>query len=503
MLQAALARWRELIGDEHVWADETRLAAAATATFPTQQRVAAQLRPADTSQVQACVRVAHELGIPLHAVSRGRNWGYGSRVPHRDGAVVLDLARLDRIVDFDERLAYVTVEPGVTFRQLSTFLRSCRARVFASVVGGTGDGSVLANALERGDGSGPLGDRFGHVCGLEVVLPTGELVHTGYARFPGAHAAPLSKWGAGPYLDGLFSQSGLGIVTRATIWLAPYPKSLLIGSLIADDDAALRAIVDAARELVLSGAIVSTVPMWNDYKLLALVGQYPWTEAGERTPLPDDVREALRARAKLGRWNATFSIYGASRAHALASRTLVTEAFGRVGQLAWREGPSDPLAAEADACGPVLGVPRERNVSALYWRKRMPFPERVDPERDRCGFIWLSHAVPFEGQHARTVARLVEDEVRAAGFEPQLSLLGVTARCMSMVCSIAYDRDAPGDDDRALACHAHVSSLLVARGYPPFRTGVQDTPPSGEPAYDELVARIANAIDPHGILARR
>ncbi len=92
-----------------------------------------------------------------------------------------------------------------------------------SVTGSTPDSSLIGNALERGAGSGPYYDRFAHVCNLEVILPTGECINTGFGRFPEAKTASLHRWGVGPYLDGIFTQSNLGIVTEMTVWLAPLP----------------------------------------------------------------------------------------------------------------------------------------------------------------------------------------------------------------------------------------------------------------------------------------
>ncbi len=491
---SAIARWSDLLGHEHV-----DIAPVASATFATSQRIEAWLRPGTASEVAACLAIASEERVRIHPISRGCNWGYGSRVPPVDGAVVLDLGRLDRIVDFDERLAYVTVEPGVTFRRLSSYLRSIRARVWASVTGGPADGSVLANALERGDGSGPLGDRFGYLCGLEVALPTGELVHTGFARFAGSPVAPLSRWGVGPSLDGLFSQSGPGVVTRATIWLAPYPRHFRLAAFRVADDASLPAVIDAARDLTLSSVTTATIPVWNDLKALALVGQYPWLEAST-TPLPDDVRTALRAREQIGRWNGTVSLYAGSRAHGDALRGLVEQALGGVAELAFRDGPADPLTATEEECGPMLGVPHDRSAAAAYWRKRTPVPPTLDPDRDRCGFLWLGHAVPCEGSHARTIADLYETELSRAGFEPGIALLAVTARALSAVAQIAYDRDLPGEDERARACHDRIYALAVERGYPPFRRGIQTPALLGEPAYDDLVTAIRRAVDPHGVL---
>ena len=112
-LASAVTEWRSTLGPGHVECDEKILDGASTATFLTQSRVRAILRPGTRSEVQECVRTANRFGVPVYPVSSGKNWGYGSRVPAQDG-VLLDLARLNRIVDFDEELAYVTIEPGVT-----------------------------------------------------------------------------------------------------------------------------------------------------------------------------------------------------------------------------------------------------------------------------------------------------------------------------------------------------------------------------------------------------
>ncbi|MCE5289319.1 MAG: FAD-dependent oxidoreductase [Nocardiaceae bacterium] len=499
MLDAAVARWRALIGDEHVWTDDERLRAAGTATFATTQRVLAVIRPANREQVQACVKVAHELRVPLHPTSRGRNWGYGSRVPHRD-AVVLDLARLDRIVDFDERMGYVTVEPGVTFWQLSRFLRTNRARVFASVTGGTSGGSVIANALERGDGTGPLGDRFGYICALEVVLPDGDVIHTGFARFGEAPIAPLARWGVGPYLDGLFSQSTFGVVTRATIWLAPYPARFVLAMFNAEE---LPPLIDALRGLKLAGVTTATTPVWNDVKALSFYfGQYPWSDTTV-TPLPTDMREMMREGVGLGRWNGTVALYGASRAHGDALRDVVADVLSPIADVRFHEGPDDPLEADEAECAPNLGVPHDFSAATTYWRKTNPIPTELDPDRDRCGFVWLSHAMPFDGAHAGVVDEIVETEFASAGFEPNLALLGVTERALSAVAAIVYDRDVDGEDERAMQCHDRVHSMLVERGYPPFRRGVQTPAAIGEPRYAQLVDDIARVIDPHGVFGAR
>ena len=93
-----------------------------------------------------------------------------------DGSVLLDLSRMNRIVDFNEDLAYVTVEPGVTQGQLYAFLRERGSRLWMDATGASPDCSLIGNTMERGFGHTPYGDHFAQVCGLEVVLPDGQCI---------------------------------------------------------------------------------------------------------------------------------------------------------------------------------------------------------------------------------------------------------------------------------------------------------------------------------------
>ena len=137
---------------------------------------------------------------------------------------LIDLARLNRIVGFDEDLAYVTLEPGVTQRQLHRFLTDRRSKLWMDATGASPDCSIIGNTMERGFGHTPMGDHCGAACGLEVVLPDGSFLRTGFGRFEGPHTTPVGRYGVGPSLDGLFAQSNLGIVTQMSVWLMPGPS---------------------------------------------------------------------------------------------------------------------------------------------------------------------------------------------------------------------------------------------------------------------------------------
>src|SRR6478736_5915485 len=101
--------WAGVVGAENVITSRQDLGAAETGTFATGRRIPAIVRPESRREVEECLRLATRKRVPVYPISSGRNWGYGSRVPTSDNCVLLDLGRMNRIVDFDERLGYVTV----------------------------------------------------------------------------------------------------------------------------------------------------------------------------------------------------------------------------------------------------------------------------------------------------------------------------------------------------------------------------------------------------------
>lgn len=508
--EAALSAFRDAIGHDHVIVEPEPLARAMTATFATRAEIPAILRPGSREEVEACLRVANRFRVPVYPTSRGKNWGFGSRVPANRGSVLLDLGRLNRIVDFDETLAYVTVEPGVSFADVYDFLRARGSKLFLNTTGASPFASVLANALERGDGSGPHGDRWNHVCALEVVLPTGEVVHTGQDRFEGAKAAAAIRSGPGPALEGLFSQSNLGIVTRMTLWLARLPRSLAIVRFSVDDPARLQTMVDACRVLRLDGTLRAAVGIWNDYRVVSTHGQYPWHLTGGKTPLRRDVLDTMKHAWGGGAWFGSTAIYSPTSIQGRAAVAHVERSLKPyVDHLSIDVRTGNPESGKElfDEHDPAFlflqGIPHEKSLRSLYWRKRMPIPEPIDADRDRCGALWISLALPFRGRDVTECVEMLEALMFEHGLEPMIAMVGQTERVIYLVPLLIYDRDVPGADEDAMRCHDAIVTRLSGAGYPPYRLGIQSMGllPAPRDDHGALLARLKKALDPNDILA--
>lgn len=519
----ALEHWAERLGAEHVVVDERTLSRAETATFQTTQRVTAVIRPGNKDEVQDCVRIANQFNTPIYPISTGKNWGYGSSVPPQSGCTIMDLSRLNSIVNFNEKLAYVTIEPGVTQRQLYDFLVEKGGTLWMDATGSSPDCSIIGNTLERGFGHTPYGDHFAHACGMEVILPSGECIYTGFGSPETAPATPVYKWGVGPYLDGLFTQSNLGIVTQMTIWLMPKPEHFLAFNFSIGKDSELEVLLEGLRQLRLEGTIRSAVHIGDAYKVFSSIQQYPWEGMQGQIPLSAELLEQYKKKWRFGAWNGSGGLYGtkgqvaAARARikkVLKPRTsqlkFINDHTLQIGKYAARPYKkltgtdlAELLKLVRPAYGLLKGEPTAFFLASTYWRKRGTIPEEMNPDMDGCGLIWCAPVTPNDAKCVRRLLDIVRGVFCGHPFEPAMSLTMINERSLENVISISYDRAIPGEDERAKLVHRDLLKRLEDAGYHPYRHTIADMPgsPAVSPERRRLLSRIKQAIDPVGILA--
>jgi 4-cresol dehydrogenase (hydroxylating) len=354
-----------------------------------------------------------------------------------------------------------------------------------------------------------------------VVLPTGDVVKTGFARFASVQAAPVYNWGVGPALDGLFSQSSYGIVTRMTIWLMPRPEYFQAYYFCCEDVTGLKAAIDALRPLRLDGTIRSASHIANDYKVVSALRQYPWLETGGATPLAGEVMAELPKELKIGAWNGSGALYGTKRQVQEARRLLRKALHGKAQRLQflddstlrlaslfakpyqWISGWNleRTLAVLKPVYGLMKGVPTEHPLASTYWRKQFAPPASMDPDRDGCGLLWCSPVAPNDGAAASHLTDLVSERVLVHGFEPAISLTMISGRALACIISLAYDREIPGEDEKAMACYRQLVGVLTDHGYHSYRLAVGMMSAMEGSAYGDLLDGIKAAVDPRGILA--
>jgi 4-cresol dehydrogenase (hydroxylating) len=525
---ALLAEMAAVVGAAHLRDHPAVLDRYASSTAARGVRPLAVVSPANSGEVAELARIAGAHGVALYPVSTGKNWGYGDACAVTRGQVLVELSRMNRVLQVDEELAYAVIEPGVTQQQLSDLLRERGIRLWADCTGAGPDTSFVGNILERGFGHSPYGNRLQHVAGMQVVLASGELLETGFGHYPNARATHLYPYGVGPFLDGLFTQSNFGIVTRLGIWLMPQVECVnhFLCHVKRHED--IGAVVDALRPLRLDGTLRSIVHIGNDLRVLSGGRVFPRSLEPYRSSMSDELRARLCEAGGIAAWTVSGALYG-SRAQVAAARaalrgalrptrartSFISERSLWVGDLAARVlghvGAGGRLAARV-ALGQSLlamnqGVPDGRFLMGAYWRRRggVPegFPRQADPARDNCGLLWVSPVLPLRGSDLLALHSLAEPVFREYGFDLFATFSMINERALGGVLTIAYDKDDPDEVARAHACYRAVFSRAMDAGYIPYRAGnhsMADLDPRGD-VYWKTVARIKAALDPDGIIA--
>jgi glycolate oxidase len=211
------------------------------ALFPAVGVPAALVMPETTQEVSACITVAAQRGVPI--VTRGAGSGLAGGANAVDGCVVLSLSRMNRILDIDRIERTARVQPGVLNGALKSAVSEHglwyppdpASYEFCSI-----GGNVATNA------GGLCCVRHGvtrdYVIGLQVALPSGEVVRTGRMT---------QKKTTGLDLTGLFvgSEGILGVITEVTVRLVPPPPPMATAvAYFSDVESAGAAIVDVFRQ---------------------------------------------------------------------------------------------------------------------------------------------------------------------------------------------------------------------------------------------------------------
>ncbi|MBT5484361.1 MAG: FAD-binding oxidoreductase [Gammaproteobacteria bacterium] len=313
----ALQAFAAAVGDEWVFSSDEDLKPFRDHYSPVpleedELLASAAVAPANVEEVQAVVKVANQYLIPLYPISTGKNFAYGGPAPNVRGSVVLDLKRMDRIIEVNEERNFALVEPGVSYMDLYTYIQERGLKVWLDCPD-PGWGSPVGNTLDRGIGYtlGFYRDHNAAQYGLEAVLANGDVIRTGMGALPGSDTWQEYKYGFGPDPAGMFSQGNYGIVTKMGIRLMPQPAHYRNGLVT----------VPLREDL---GPLVNSINYLND---LNMIGD-PWYGSPLRALLDNaDFRAAATRRgggiaeelnrfareANLHSWQVELQFYGSER----------------------------------------------------------------------------------------------------------------------------------------------------------------------------------------------
>ncbi|MEU0032254.1 FAD-binding oxidoreductase [Streptomyces sp. NPDC006335] len=480
-LRAVLGRAAQVVGADRVtYPDEETHGTPVTTLGPNvslyrSRAVFGVVRPRTAEEVRRVVELFAdgETSARLHTFSTGGNWGLGSREPAQDGAVVLDLSGLDQIRDIDVAQGWAVVEPGVTQARLARLLEGSERMLNVTV--SSAHTSVVGNALDRGVGL--RHQRVEDLTGLEVVLPSGEVIRVGWWPEPNRHT-PVYAHGLGPSLVQLFVQSSLGVVTAATVRLLPRPEALRVVRLNFTPDK-VEAATAEVRRWVSQGLARGVVKIYNEAAAKAY-----GSEPGQYLVhvCVDGTREVVDALSGI-----------------VTVEAVKSGLFSAVSD----SDASDPGAANHDVAVRVeRAYAGDPDPSDALFEAKMGRPAvRLDEEG---GFLFFLPLVPFTGTALARTDELIEQVRAETGIRCGATLNALSADVVDCVVTMKFARQ--GEEvERAHRALDRLYELFVAEGFIPYRLDIEHTEWADRLAPDagarSFARHLKDAVDPHHVIA--
>jgi 4-cresol dehydrogenase (hydroxylating) flavoprotein subunit len=349
---------------------------------------------------------------------------------------------------------------------------------------------VAGNALDRGVGYTPYGDHAARICGLEAVLPDGDLIRTGMGAMAGAPTWQLYRPGFGPSWDQMFVQSNFGVVTKLGLWLMREPESMLGLDFEFDKPEDPGWAVDVLAPLRRDGIIQQSPSIGNWLRAAAvLTTRDQWTD--KPGTLSDAVIDAIRKRFEIDWWSVQLRFYGplelTHAAQKIVQRAFTGKPVLSMKKTRWIKGdPPDRT--------PLSGTPSTFPLANANWHGW------------RGGHIGYSPVLPANGALALAQFRRTYERYAEFGMDYHASF-AMGERHLTNVNQILFDKDDAAMMERVDGLFRALVADAAAQRYGEYRTHIEymdlvaETYDFNNHALRRLNERVKDALDPNGIIA--
>jgi 4-cresol dehydrogenase (hydroxylating) len=488
----AVEKFKALLGAENVLTKPSQLAPYLKIMMPvaeSKHAPSAVLTATTVEQVQGIVNICNKHKIPLWTVSTGRNFGYGTAAPHHRGQVILDLNKMNKIIEVDPVLCTALVEPGVTYQQLVDYIKKKGYKLWVDPPAPSAIVGPVGNTLDRGVGYTPYAEHFMFSCGMEVVLANGEVLRTAMGGIPNSNTWQTFKWGYGPYLDGIFTQSNYGIVTKMGLWLMPEPAVFKPFAIKYDKDEDIEDLVEMFRPLSINGIIPNGVVLVGTlWEASPTVRRSDYTT--EKGATSKEIIQRIRDEHQIGAWTAYGALYG-TQEQVDVNWKIVTDTVKSAGKgtIVTEEEAGDDLAF---------------TYRADLMRGNMTLVEfGLYNWRGGGGSMWFAPLSQAKGSETRKQVELATKILNKHGLDYVGEFI-VTQRAMHHLIDVLFDRTDPEEMKAAYACFEELLDEFAKQGYGVYRVNpefMHKVADSFGPVQRAINKTLKRALDPNNILA--
>ncbi|MAI36597.1 FAD-binding protein [Alteromonas sp.] len=473
--------------------------------------------------------------LSVYPISTGKNWGYGSATPStkNENAILLDMSLLNEVTFFDAESGVISVQPGVTQQQLYEFLQEQNAPFMVPVTGAGPSTSILGNALERGYGITPVADHFTAVTAVKGYLADGSFYESSLQAMSNAsnsngeecYVDKTFKWKHGPYLDGIFTQSGNMVVTEVTIALArkkPAFDSFYMRFFNEDSfETAYGVVQDIFQNLE---GIVGSINLMDKRRVAAMVADNP-QGAGNHAVMTSEQVNSIAKKYDVPEWTVVGTIYGTKAVAKAAKKDIKRIAAKKADQLLFSnsllvslgkvvtENTNLPLLSSAKeqleklsaGIEVMQGKPSQVALPLAYWRNPRIKPDKkriMNPAEDGCGLLWYAPLVPAKVDAMRQFVDMIRTIAPRYNVEPMITFTNLSGISTDSTIPIVFDKENPQAVEDAHNCLDALYHEGLKRGFVPYRLNIkqqQELDPNS--TFWKTAGKIAHALDPKGIIS--
>lgn len=502
----------------------------------------AVVKVAEANDIKLLLDLANKLAtnpeekFTLYPISTGNNWGYGTSQPAslEKNIILVDLSALTTISEFDHTLGLVTLEPGVTQQQLSDYLLQHNYDYMVPVTGAGPNCSILANALERGYGITPYTDHFGAVTSIHGYWADGTPFQSAICELDKStdkFVDKTFKWGLGPYLDGLFTQSNFAIATQMTIRLAKLKPEFTSFFIQIEDDALLEKVIPLIRQTLQDyEGIVGSINLLDQRRILSMFAKNP--HASKQYNLTSNEVNMLAKQQNAPCWTVIGSIYGSKGVVKVVQKevdtifkqipckrifsnslliTLPKKIINLIPRwLIKRINLLSMVAEQLDSFDKgkeiMLGKPNTVALKLAYWRHNNAASfdkSSLSPSEDSCGLLWYAPLITMKASHMREFVCFVRDVCPKYSIEPFITFTNLRHDCVDSTVPIVFDSSNPQAVKDAHACLKELVTIGLTKGFVPYRLNIdqQQWLLDEKTAFWQTVNKLKKTLDPNDILS--
>ena len=478
------------------------------------------------------------LSFSIYPISTGQNWGYGTSQPAglSKNIILVDLAKLADIKHFDSELGLVTIEPGVTQQQLGDYLQLNNHDYMVPATGAGPDCSILANALERGYGITPYTDHFSAVTSIQGYWANGRPYQSAINELDTSDDKFVDKtfkWGLGPYLEGLFTQSNLGIVSQMTIRLAKKKADFTSFFIQMQDDTLLEKAVPLIRQVLQDyEGIVGSINLMDQRRLLSMFAKHPKGNEADQVMDNHEIKK-LAKESQAPSWTIVGSIYGSKGVVSVVQKEidvifkqlpckrvysnsltiiLTNKIINNLPDWFTSKIPtlakvSEQLDAFNKAKDIMLGKPNKVALTLAYWchKDAQKFDkDKLSPGKDGCGLLWYAPLITMKANKMREFVEFIRETCPKFNIEPFITFTNLKHDCVDSTIPIVFDLSNPHAVTNAHKCLKELVEEGLKKGFVPYRLNIdqQQWLLNKDSDFWQTVNQLKISLDPHNILSQ-